>query len=91
MTYICEIILRNALPDSWATGGFAVHAAYMAVNISCLEFWKLTTAKIGRRAANLARINMAPLFVRTHLIFLSSLFGVYENFQGGSELFLLFL
>ena len=52
-----------------------MHAAYIAVNVFCLEFWKLTATKIGLRAANLALINVT-LFLGTHLCFLSNMFGI---------------
>lgn len=71
-----QILRRHLLLGPWSPAGFVVHAAYIAVNVSCLEFWKLTTTEAGLRAANLALINMMPLLLGTHLSFLADLFGV---------------
>ncbi|KFZ18315.1 hypothetical protein V501_01286 [Pseudogymnoascus sp. VKM F-4519 (FW-2642)] len=71
-----QILRRHSLLGPWTLAGFVLHTAYIAANVSCLEFWRLTTTKVGFRAANLALINMMPLFLGTHLSFLSNLFGV---------------
>ena len=71
-----QILHRHSLLGPWTPAGVVLHTGYIAANVSCLEFWKLTTTKVGLRAANLALINMMPLFLGTHLSFLSNLFGV---------------
>ena len=40
-----QILRRHSLLGPWTPAGFVVHVAYIAANVSCLEFWKLTTTK----------------------------------------------
>jgi hypothetical protein len=74
-----QILRRHSFLGSWTPAGFAVHVVYITMNVYCLEFWKLTTTKAGLRAANLALINMMPLFLGNHLSFLADLFGISLN------------
>jgi hypothetical protein len=71
-----QILQRHSHLGPWTLAGVVLHTGYIAANVSYLEFWKLTTTKVGFRAANLALINMMPLFLGAHIGFLSDLFGV---------------
>ena len=71
-----QILRRHSLLGPWTPAGFLVCTACVAANLYCLEFWKLTSVKVGLRASNLALINMMPLFLGAHLSFLADRFGV---------------
>ncbi|PVH69319.1 hypothetical protein DL98DRAFT_661755, partial [Cadophora sp. DSE1049] len=71
-----RILHRHSSLGPWSPAGLIVQTAYIAANFYCLEFWKLTATKVGIRAANLALINMMPLFLGTHLSFLADRFTV---------------
>ncbi|KAH9206361.1 cell surface metalloreductase [Leptodontidium sp. 2 PMI_412] len=71
-----RILDRHSLLGPWMPAGLIVQTAYISANVCCLEFWKLTATKVGLRAANLALVNMMPLFLGTHLSFLADRFGV---------------
>ncbi|PVH70391.1 cell surface metalloreductase [Cadophora sp. DSE1049] len=71
-----QILLRHSSFGPWSLAGIIVHTAYITANVYCLGFWKLTAAKVGLRAANLALINMMPLYLGPHLSFLADLLGV---------------
>jgi hypothetical protein len=71
-----QILRRHSSLGPWTPAGLIVHTAYITANVYCLEFWKLTATKVGLRAANLALVNMMPLFLGAHLSFLADLFGV---------------
>ena len=71
-----QILHRHSHLGPWTLAGVVLHTGYIAANVSCLKFWKSTTKKVGFCAANLALVNMMPLFLGTYLSFLSDLFGV---------------
>ena len=71
-----QILRRHSSLGPWTPAGLIVHTAYITANVYCLEFWKLTATNVGLRAANLALINLMPLFLGIHLSFLADLFGV---------------
>jgi hypothetical protein len=71
-----QILRRHSLFGPWTLAGIIVHTAFIAANVYCLEFWKLSAIKVGLRAANLALINMMPLYLGPHLSFLADLFGI---------------
>jgi hypothetical protein len=52
---------RHHLLSSRTPAGFVLRTAHIAFNVTCLEFWKLTTTKVGFCAANLALVSMVPL------------------------------
>ena len=47
-----QILRRHSLLGPWTPVGFIVYTAYIATNVYCLEFWKLTGVKVGLRASN---------------------------------------
>tara|TARA_R110002060_G_scaffold8261_1_gene12293 strand:- start:284 stop:793 length:510 start_codon:yes stop_codon:yes gene_type:complete len=71
-----HVLHRHSSLGPWTPAGLIVQIAYITANLYCLEFWKLTATKVGIRAANLALINMMPLFLGTHLSFLADRFTV---------------
>lgn len=71
-----QILRRHSSLGPWTPAGLIVHTAYVAINIYCLEFWKLTATKVSFRAAYLALINMMPLFLGAHHGFLADMLGV---------------
>lgn len=77
-----QILSRHSSLGPWTPAGLILHAAYIIPNVYCLEFWKLTASNVGLRAANLALINIIPLFLGAHLSSLADLFGVsLETFR----------
>ncbi|KAH7330031.1 putative cell surface metalloreductase [Rhexocercosporidium sp. MPI-PUGE-AT-0058] len=79
---LCKVLIyprvlhRHSSLGPWTPAGIILQTAYITANVYCLEFWKLTAVKVGIRAANLALINMMPLFLGTHLSFLADRFAV---------------
>ena len=71
-----QILHRHSLFGPWTPAGLIIHIVYISANLYCLEFWKLTASKVGLRAANLALINIMPLFLGAHLSFLADRLGV---------------
>ncbi|KAH8747833.1 hypothetical protein F5882DRAFT_265776, partial [Hyaloscypha sp. PMI_1271] len=70
------ILCRYLLFGPWTLAGIIVYTTYIAANVYCLEVWKLPALKVGLRAANLALINIMPLYLGPHLSFLADLLGI---------------
>jgi hypothetical protein len=67
---------RHYLIGPWTRANILLSLAYGAINIFCVSFRLPSAADAGQRAGTLSLINMAFLFLATHLSFLADILGV---------------
>jgi hypothetical protein len=61
------LVRRHQYLGPWTAAAVLAQVAYVAGNIFCLSFRAASTADVGRRAGNMALINIVPLFGGPHL------------------------
>lgn len=72
----CYVVNRHAILGPWSAASILVHLLYVLVNLVCMFYGPASISEAGTRAGTLSLINMAPVFLSTHLSFLADLFGV---------------
>jgi len=70
------VLRRYRYAGPWTPSDILLHLVYMGINAFCLRYGVSSIRKAGSRAGNLSMVNMAPLFIGTHLEFLADRLGV---------------
>lgn len=67
---------RNRLFGPWSRASVLLHASYVAVNVLLVLFRIESVTGAGRRAGELALVNLIFPLLATHLSFLADLLGI---------------
>lgn len=70
------VVHRNRLCGPWSRASVLLHAIYVAVNVFLVLFRIKSFIDAGRRAGELALVNLIFPLSATHLSFLADLFGI---------------
>ena len=70
------LVSRHRYLGPWTPADLLTQVAYVAGNVVCLSFHPASTMEVGKRAGNLALINMIPLFAGPHISSLADALGV---------------
>lgn len=70
------LVRRHRILGPWTRAGILVHVSYIAVNIALVFLRTESLVDSGRRAGELALVNMAFPLSTTHLGFLAGLLGI---------------
>lgn len=70
------VVGRHRVVGPWTAASMLFHCIYVSANLACLLYPPVSTSKVSSRASILSLINLAPVFLSTHLSFLAAVFGV---------------
>lgn len=70
------VVYRNQLCGPWSRASVLLHASYIAVNVFLVLFRIKSSIDAGRRAGELAIVNLIFPLSASHLSFLADLLGI---------------
>lgn len=76
------LVNRHRLLGPWTIASVLAHMVYLAGNIATVTYGVKSWTQAAGRAGNMGLVNMAPLFLGTHLSFISDALGIrLESFR----------